>query len=140
MQSRVTFAAETLKQVALFLKSRGYDSGEIADILDCDIRTAQRYVKDAREENMFHFGNNFQRDLADHFYKNWRLQCQRLLRESFLEEISPMDRVKIICAHHQMETSGIAIFEQLGFLFKRQGEVDKRIIVLQEAIFKNVSK
>jgi DNA-binding transcriptional regulator LsrR (DeoR family) len=49
-----------LKKCADLFKSRGYSNTDIAEILEVDEKTVQRYIKDQREENALAISSNFQ--------------------------------------------------------------------------------
>ena len=119
-----TLDKKVLRQYVLYRNARGYDNYEIAEILGCTVRTVQRYVKHARRENWLNVDQHLQREIAKEFYDNWKLQYRRLLKLSYSEGLSDPERAKIICALHQLEISGIATLERLGYISQEQGIED----------------
>ncbi|MFA5156995.1 MAG: helix-turn-helix domain-containing protein [Candidatus Omnitrophota bacterium] len=124
-----------LRYLVLYFKTRGYPSDEIAEILRCNIRTVQRYIQNAREENLLNINTDFQTNVAEGFYSNFKSQSQRLLRLSYSEKLSDAERAKIICVLHQMWISAITTLRQLGYLSQDRGTEDTETTRIHKLLF-----
>jgi len=104
------------RQLAVYYKSRGYSVDEIRECLKVSPRTALRYIEKARAENSVNIGRDCQKVILGDFVNGLRSRCQRLLKTSYSDELSPFDKAKVLCMLHQMEKDGIEILEKLGYL------------------------
>jgi transposase len=110
-----------LKKCADLFKSRGYSNTDIAEILDVDEKTVQRYIKDQREENALAISSNFQKQIIGEVVRDWHKQYYRLLRLSYSEGITANEVMKAIYLAHQVEKDGVELLERLGYLSKSVG-------------------
>ena len=109
---------------AMFLKSRGYSSEEIGELLNADTRTVQRYLRELRMQNNIKFDYDFQTNIMSEVINNWRALCQRLLRLSYSEDMTNYEQARTVFMHQQALMAGVAIFERLGYLSQSRGEID----------------
>ena len=114
----VALTKEILVKCANIYKSRGYSNGQIAEILDVDEKTIQRYINIQREENALSLDVDFQKRMVSEVVNNWRAQYQRLLKLSYSEELTPSEIMKAIYLAHQVEKDGSELLERLGYLQK----------------------
>ncbi|MGA2774970.1 MAG: helix-turn-helix domain-containing protein [Candidatus Omnitrophota bacterium] len=119
-----TVDKKDLMKCALFFKSRGYSSEEIADHLKVDVRTVQRYIQQMRLENSLEFGPDFQRRIVREVIDDYAVRQQRLLKLSYAEDLSSYEQAKILFMCHQLQLSSMMLLERLGYLNKATGTSD----------------
>jgi len=125
---------EILKKCADVYKGRGYSNSQIAEILEVDQKTVQRYIKQQREENNLVITEGFQKKIIGQVVKNWQTQYQRLLKLSYSDNLTPNEIMKAIYLAHQVEKDGVELLERLGYLRKEKiseekNEPDKMIVI-----------
>ncbi len=129
-----------LKKCADLFKSRGYSNTDIAEILDVDEKTVQRYIKDQREENALAISSNFQKQIVGEIVRDWHKQYYRLLRLSYSEGMTANEVMKAIYLAHQVEKDGIELLERLGYLSKSVGMDDIKGALAREEKEEQVRK
>ena len=129
------------KKCADLFKSRGYSNADIAEILDVDEKTVQRYIKDQREENALAISSNFQKQIVGEIVRDWNMQYFRLLRLSYSEGMTSNEVMKAIYLAHQVEKDGIELLERLGYLTKARAIDDiKEALELEKKSDGNIKK
>jgi len=129
-----------LKKCADLFKSRGYSNADIAEILDVDEKTVQRYIKDQREENALAISSDFQKQMVGEVVRDWHKQYYRLLRLSYSEGMTANEVMKAIYLAHQVEKDGIELLERLGYLSKSVGADDIKGALAREEKEEKVRK
>ena len=123
---------EDKKKCADLFKSRGYSNIDIAEILEVDEKTVQRYIKDQREENALAITSNFQKQQIEEVIRHWHAQYYRLLKLSYSEGMTTNEVMKAIYLAHQVEKDGVELLERLGYLTKETAEKDIKIALERE--------
>lgn len=130
-----SLSREALRKCADVYKGRGYSNTQIAEILEVDEKTVQRYIKQQREENSLTIGKNFQKNIVGEIIRNWKTQYQRLLKLSYSDDLTPNEIMKAIYLAHQVEKDGVALLERLGYLTKEvfapEYQEESRILVIK---------
>ncbi len=132
-----TLGKKVLRQCALYFKTHGYSTEEIAEILGCNIRTVQRYTRGAIEANMFNIDSRFQCRIAEEFINNWKLQYQRLLKLSYSEDLLEVERAKIIYALHKLDVDRITTLEHMGYISQTHGIEDVKTTTRETEIIRS---
>jgi hypothetical protein len=117
---------KVLRQCALYFKTHGYTTEEISEILECDIRTVQRYTLKARKENISVVDLHFQKRTSGEFMNNLESQYQRILKLSYSKQLSDRERARVIYMLHQICVNGIDTLTKLGYLSQAQGIEDRK--------------
>jgi len=130
--SPASLRKEDKKKCADLFKSRGYSNTEIAEILEVDEKTVQRYIKDQREENALAITSNFQKQQIEEVIRHWHAQYYRLLKLSYSEGMTTNEVMKAIYLAHQVEKDGVELLERLGYLTKETAEKDIKTALERE--------
>jgi len=115
-----SLSKNVLRKCADIYKGRGYSNTQIAEILEVDEKTVQRYIKQQREENSLTIGQDFQKNIVGEIIRNWKTQYQRLLKLSYSDDLVPNEIMKAIYFAHQVEKDGVELLERLGYLRKEK--------------------
>lgn len=130
-----SLSKDALRKCADVYKARGYSNSQIAEILNVDDKTVQRYIKQQREENSLTIGDNFQKNMVGEIIRNWRNQYQRLIKLSYSDDLTPNEIMKAIYFGHQVEKDGVELLERLGYLTKEvfapEYQQESKIIVIK---------
>jgi len=117
---------KVLWECARRLKREGFSWSEIASIFKTTERTAQRYLKKAKEEITLNLKNNFQLELAGEMLNNWRSRIQRLQRLLDSGKLSAFEEARVVLMAQKIEEELTEMFVKLGYFSKAQGDYDQR--------------
>jgi len=113
---------DTVKECVSVMKSREYSGLEMGQILQMTPRNVCRYLKKIREENSLVMNTDSQREFFGEMINNFRTQYSRLIRISYLDDITSYERIRAICAACQIQKEVVEIMERFGFFSKEKLE------------------
>ena len=112
----------TLKECIRVMRGKGYSSLEVGQTLKISTRSVQRCMEKIRRENVPKTSVDFQKGVVGEVINNLKAQYYRLIKISYMEDITCYERIRAIFAACQILKDATIIMERFGFLSKQKLE------------------
>ena len=121
-----------------YLKNWGFSNAELGRLLALSEKKIQRYIKKKRKENCLRYNPDFQSELMGDIIYAWRARRQRLLRMSYMENISLAEQLRILYILHQTDKDMVDMLEKTGYISKEDVEEDMSANYSRTAILNRI--